>query len=284
MTTAGQRDHDCGLPDQRWAWLLSVSLLASSALPVLTGCAGAGGAAAFNTPAELPTAQDDTPERKRARVRLQLAASYFKAGKNSVALDEIKQVMQVDPSFSDAYDLAGLIYQALEQPDLAEQHFQRAIALNPRDGSPLHNLGWLQCRQQQYVQADQSFTQALAVPGYTDRVKTLMTQGICQARAGNTERAVATLKRSYELDADNPVTAYNLALLLFNGGRYDDALSYIRRLNNSDLANAQSLWLGVKAERALGDRAAMRQLGDQLVRRFGNSREALLYERGVFDE
>ena len=252
---------------------------------MLTGCAGAGGTTSLTgAPTELLTAQDDRPERKRARVRLQLAASYFQAGKNTVALDEVKQVMQTDPSFSDAYNLAGLIYQALEQPDLAEQHFRRAIALNPRDGSPLHNLGWLQCQQRHYPQADQSFTRALAVPGYTDRAKTLMTQGICQARAGNTALAVDTLKRSYGLDRSNPVTAYNLALLLFNSSHYDDARLYIRYLNNGDLANAESLWLGVKIERALDNRAAMQQLGGQLRQRFGDSHEALLYQKGAFNE
>jgi type IV pilus assembly protein PilF len=272
-----------GLHDRHWAGLLAALLLACSALPLtLTGCAG--GPASFTGANELLTAQDDTPERKRARVRLQLAASYFQDGKNAVALDEVKRVMQTDSSFADAYNLAGLIYQALEQPDLAEQHFRRAIALNPREGSPLHNLGWLQCQQKQYAQADQSFTQALAVPGYTDRAKTLMTQGICQARAGNTGAAIATLKHSYELDAGNPITAYNLALLLFNGRQYDDARFYIRRLNNSELANAQSLWLGVKVERALGERTAMRQLGEQLQRRFGDSHEAALYQRGAFDD
>ncbi|MDR0478687.1 MAG: type IV pilus biogenesis/stability protein PilW [Burkholderiaceae bacterium] len=269
--------------DRGSGWLLAVLLLAlvCGALPAaLTGCAGAGQAAS----GELSTAQDDTPARKRARVRLELAASYYQAGKYAVALDEIKRVMQTDPSFSDAYDLAGLIYQALDQSQLAEQHYRRAIALNPGDGTPLHNLGWLQCEQKQYAEADQSFTQALAVPGYTDRAKTLMTQGICQVRANNVVQAEITLKQAYDLDPNNPITTYNLADLLFLDGRYSDAQPYIRRLNNSDLANAQSLWLGIKIERALEDRIAARQLGDQLSRRFGDSHEASLYQRGAFNE
>jgi type IV pilus assembly protein PilF len=249
----------------------------------LTGCA-AGGQGFSGTPAELPTARDDSPDRKRARIRLELATSYYQAGKNTVALDEVKQAMQTDSSFSDAYNLAGLIYQALEQPELAEQHFRRAIELNPGDGSPLHNLGWLQCQQKQYEQADKSFIRALAVPGYPGRAKTLMAQGFCQIRAGNTAQAVDTLKQSYALDRDNPITSYNLALLLFKGRQYDDALPYIRHLNNSNLANAQSLWLGIKVEHALGNRAAVQQLGEQLQQRFGDSPEAVLYERNAFDE
>ncbi len=59
---------------------------------------------------------------------------------------------------------------------------------------------------------------------------------------------------------------------------------YVRRLNNSELANAESLWLGIKVERRLHDDLAMRQLAEQLTKRFGHSREAAAYERGAFDE
>jgi type IV pilus assembly protein PilF len=284
MTTIRNRAGHRRQPGWRLALLLP-GLLACGALPVaLTGCAGGSRASIAGAPAELATARDDTPERKRARVRLQLAASYYGAGNYTVALDEIKQVIRTDPGFPDAYNLAGLIYQALEQPELAEPHFRHAVALNPRDGSSLQNLGWLQCQQKQYAPANQSFTQALAAPGYPDRAKTLLTQGICQARAGNTAQAVETLKRAWELDRSHPVTAYNLAQLLFNERRYDDARLYIRSLNNGHLANAQSLWLGVKVERALNNRAAMQQLGEQLQRRFGDSHEALSYQRSAFDE
>lgn len=273
-------------PRLTWTWPGLLLTLACGALPMaLTGCAGGGDPAATGlSHGELPTAQDDTPARKRARVRLQLAASYYQAGKNTVALDEVKRVMQTDPNFSDAYNLAGMIYQALDQPDLAAQHYRRAIALNPRDGTPLQNMGWLQCQQKQYGQASHSFTQALAVPGYPDRAKTLMTQGICQARAGHVVQAVDALKRSYDLDPNNPITAYNLAYLLYDNGRVADAQPYIRRLNNGDLANAQSLWLGIKVEQVLGNRVAAQQLGDQLKRRFDDSHEASLYRRGAFNE
>jgi hypothetical protein len=96
--------------------------------------------------------------------------------------------------------------------------------------------------------------------------------------------AEKSLARAYELDAGNPVTGYNLASLLFQRGDFERAQFYIRRLNNSDLANAESLWLGVKVERRMNDRVAMDQLADQLKKRFPQSREAAAYTRGAFDE
>ena len=148
----------------------------------------------------------------------------------------------------------------------------------------MHNLGWLQCQADHYAEAQALFERAVAVPAYLGRAKTLMVQGICQARAGQARQAEATLMRSYELDAGNPVTAYNLALLLYQRGDNERARFYIRRLNNSELANAQSLWLGIKVEHRLNDRKAMEQLASQLRRRFPASSELIAYERGRFDD
>ena len=67
-------------------------------------------------------------------------------------------------------------------------------------------------------------------------------------------------------------------------GDWTLAQFYIRRINNSDLANAQTLWLGIKTERKLNNREAVLQLADQLRKRFAQSTEAAAYEKGSFNE
>ncbi|MBP7451290.1 MAG: type IV pilus biogenesis/stability protein PilW [Ottowia sp.] len=249
----------------------------------VAGCAtGPGGFG--STATELHTAIDDSPERARARTRLTLATSYYENNQSAIALDELKKVLQVDPSFGDAYNLGGLIYMKLNEPAMAESHFARAVSLNPRDANAMHNLGWLQCQQGRYAEASQSFQRAIATPSYQGRARTLMAQGICQSRAGDNAGAEVTLMHSYELDAGNPVTAYNLSALLYKRGDYPRAQFYIRRLNNGEMANAESLWLGIKVERKLNNRPAMEQLASQMRRRFSQSREFLAYERGAFDD
>jgi type IV pilus assembly protein PilF len=233
---------------------------------------------------DILTESDEPEGRKRARIRMELAVGYFEQGQTNVALDELKQVIANDPSFPEAYNLRGLIYMRLNDMRQAEDSFRRAVALNPRDANTLHNLGWLQCQQGRYPEADRTFEQALANPLYTGRAKTLMGQGVCHARAGRPADAERSLARAYELDAGNPVTGYNLANLLYQRGEVGRAQFYIRRLNNSDLANAETLWLGIKVERRLNDRIAMGQLGDQLKKRYPQSREVAAYERGAFDE
>lgn len=266
---------------------VSVLLLAGCGLAMgalLGGCAAPSTAPGASSATEWQTASDETDARRRARTRLALASGYYENRQYTVALDEFKKTLRDDPTFADAYNLGGMIYLALGDQGLAEAHFQRALALDANDATAMHNLGWLKCQQGQYSEAQALFQRAIAVPQYTDRAKTIMTQGICEARAGQDAQAEATLMRAYELDAGNPVTGYNLALLLYRRGDYPRAQFYVRRLNISDLANAESLWLGIRIERRLNHREAMEQLASQLRRRFPHSRELLAYERGQFDD
>jgi type IV pilus assembly protein PilF len=234
--------------------------------------------------AAIVTESDETNGRKRAKLRVELAIGYFQQGQTTVALDEIKQAIAADPTFADAYNLRGLIYMRLDDAAGAEDSFRRAIALDPRDPNVLHNYGWLLCQQNRYADAQQQFTAALSVPTYAERPKTLMTQGLCQLRAGQKAEAERSLSQAYELDAGNPVVAYNLASLLAQRGEWSRAQFYIRRVNNSPSASAETLWLGIKIERQLNNREASTQLGGQLQRRFPDSREASAYERGNFND
>jgi type IV pilus assembly protein PilF len=253
---------------------------------LLAGCAtqpGTGPGAASGR-GEIMTESDEPDVRKRARIRLELAANYFQQGQTNVALDELKQALVTDPTYADAYNLRGLVYMRMNDNALAEDSFRRAMTLNPRDGDVLHNYGWLLCQQNRHSESLAMFGRAMATPLYGGQAKTLMTQGLCQVRAGQTAEAERSLSQSYELDAGHPVTGYNLANLLFQRGDLTRAQFYIRRLNNSNLANAETLWLGIKVERGLGSREAMLQLADQLKKRFGQSREAAAYERGAFND
>ena len=251
----------------------------------LAGCAGSQNASSVaNGKSDVVTDSDEPDSRRRARLRLELATGYFEQGQTNVALDELKQALNADPSFADAYNLRGLVYMRLNNIALAEDSFRRALVLNPRDAGLAHNYGWLLCQQARYRESFVLFAQAIANPTYAGQGKSLMAQGICQARAGQKPEAEQSLTRAYQIDASNPVIGYNLANLLYERGELVRAQFYIRRLNNSELANAETLWLGVKIEQRLNNREAMLQLGDQLKKRYGQSSQADFYEKGAFNE
>ncbi|MGB4117492.1 MAG: type IV pilus biogenesis/stability protein PilW [Polaromonas sp.] len=251
----------------------------------LSGCAnnqGTPGPAAAKS--DLVTESDEPENRRRARLRLELASGYFEQGQTNVALDELKQALIADPTYVDAYNLRGLVYMRLNDLPLAEDSFRRGLAINPKDADVAHNYGWFLCQQARYPESFRLFSQAIANPTYPGQAKSLMTQGICQVRAGQRAEAEQSLSKSYELDAGNPLTGYNLSLLLFERNELVRSQFYIRRLNNSELANAETLWLGIKIEQKLNNQQAVQQLANQLKRRYGQSREAAAYDRGAFNE
>jgi type IV pilus assembly protein PilF len=264
------------------AGLLAAATAGAVAVTLLAGCAAPQ--QQEQTSLDVVTPSDEPESRRRARIRMELASGYFSEGKPEIALDELKQVVAIDPTLPDAYNLRGLIFMRLGDNRQAEENFRRALALNPRDANVYHNYGWLQCQSNRYSEAQRSFDTALQNPLYAGRSKTLMAQGLCQARAGQREDAERSLARAYELDAGNPITGYNLARLLYQRGEFERAQFYIRRLNNTELANAESLWLGIKVEQRMKDGAAMSQLSEQLRKRFPQSRERASLERRAFDE
>lgn len=233
---------------------------------------------------DLRTASDQTDADRRARVRLELASAYFGRGQDTTALDEVKLALQARPDLPEAFNLRGLIYARMGEHALAEESFRRALQLNPRDADTMHNYGWYLCQQRRFADADEQYRAALAVPTYRDLTRTLLAQGVCQARNNQWEQAERSLQRSYELDPSNPATAVNLAEVLLRRGEPERARFYIRRVNaNDQLVSAQTLWLAARIEHRLGETAQVRAMGTQLLNRFPQSPEAVRYEKGQFE-
>jgi len=247
---------------------------------LLVACAATPGASR-----DVTTESDQTDIARRAQLRLELASGYFSRGQATTALDEVKQALALDPNLAQAYNLRGLIYAGMGEERLADESFRHALQLNGRDADTLHNYGWFLCQQRRYPEAAPLFAQALATPQYREAQRTLLAQGVCQARAGQNSDAERTLMRAYELDATNPVVAINLSEVLLRRGEYERARFYVRRVNgNADYVSAQTLWLAARIERRLGNAQGMREFGTQLRNRFPQSPEALAYENGRFDE
>ena len=278
-----------------------VCLAIAAVLAQVSGCAGVPGQqAAMQTEGDAPapfrprvsaasndiaTASDESETRKRARIRLELATTYYAQGQFTTALDELKQAVNIDPTLPAAHELRALIYDAMGETSRAEAAFKEALALDPRNGSVLHNYAWFLCRARQFAAADALFERAAALPQTVATSKTLLARGVCQVNAGLYPEAEKTLVRSYEMDPANPATAFNLASVLYRRGELDRARFYIRRVNNIPAqVTAESLWLAVRIEHRLGNLSGRDELASQLRGRFPAARETTALELGRFDE
>lgn len=250
----------------------------------LFGCASQMPVAS-NGSQDIVTSSDEGELRRRARIRLELAATYYRQGQYTTALDELKQAISIDPRLPAAHEMRALIYDGMGDAARADESFRQALLVDPNNLSVLHNHGWSLCRRAQYNAADALFAQAAALPQVGLGAKTLLARGVCQQRAGDLKAAEKTLLQAYELDASSPATAFNLASVLLKEGELDRARFYIRRVNSlPPQVTAESLWLEARIEHRLGNFGRRDDLAEQLRRRFMGTREATAMELGRYDE
>ena len=262
------------------AWRSRAAVVLASLL-LLTACMTNR---APGTQNELPTASDQTDNQKRARLRLQLAINYYEQRQYQVALDELKQALQADPNYSDAFNVRGLVYMSMGELQLADENFQQALRLAPNNPDLSNNYGWFLCQNGREKQAIAYFEAALKNRAYLSPVKALNNAGACSLKMRDAAAAERYFLQAFQEEPGNPLTNTNLAKIYYVQGNYERARFYMSRALKADAMTADVLWLAIKIERKMGDRAAENSLVTQLRRRHPNSAEYAFYQRGAFDE
>lgn len=254
-----------------------VGVLMAAAL--LAGCAaqpvgGSGGAS---------VSEANSQSRERARAFTDLAGAYFSRAQYKIALDELRKAITADSGYGPAYNIYGLIYMDLAEDKLAEDNFRRAIELDSSDSDARNNYGWFLCTRGRYDEGLAQFSAAIRNPLYTQPELAMTNAGLCAERKGDIALAEANLGKALKLQPDNPNTVLKLAGLNFRQGRLQEAQRQLGRHDELAPPTAESLWLGVRLERKLGDRAQEAAYAQQLRKRFPESNEAQRLMSGQFE-
>lgn len=230
-----------------------------------------------------PTVGDEAPERLRARLRTQLAASYFEIGNMSVALEEIKEALRADPNYGPAYNVAGLIYAQLKEDRMAEQSFQRAISINPGDHDALNNYGQYLCQRGQERESIKYFLAAVKNPLYPFPDRSYVNAGVCSRRAGNPAGADEYFRAALKVRPNQPQALYHLADMAYGRGDLNAAKANLSLLAQAGVDTPEVLWLGLRVVRKLGDRTAEASYASQLRNKFPKSAETRMLNAGQYE-
>jgi type IV pilus assembly protein PilF len=256
---------------KKWIGILAAALLAGCAVQPTDGGSG------------VANTQVDSESRQRARAFTDLAGAYFARAQYKVALDELRKAIIADNRFGPAYNIYGLIYMELAEDKLAEENFRRAIELDRNDSEARTNFGWFLCTVGRYDEGLEQFSTALRNPLYAHPEQAMAHAGLCAERKGDLALAEANLLKSLKLQPDNPNTVLKLAALHFRQDRLMEAQRLLGRHAELAPPTAESLWLGVRLERKLGDRAQEAAYGLQLRKRFPDSNEARRLLTGQYE-
>jgi type IV pilus assembly protein PilF len=248
---------------------------------LLAGCAA--------RPPEGPSADTGTivgevgDPRNRARVHTELAGLYYERGSMAVALEELRRAVAADSRYPPAYNLFGRVYMDLKENSLAQDNFERALQLAPNDPDINQNYGWFLCQTDRESDSIRYFLQAIRNPLYATPWISYSAAGVCSLRKDNVKDADEFFQRALRLNADEPTALLKLAGIRYEQGRMDEARKLITQYNKLMTPTAESLWLGLRIERRLGERVTQASYADQLRRRFPGSPETRALERGQYD-
>jgi type IV pilus assembly protein PilF len=221
--------------------------------------------------------------RNRARIHTELASAYFERGNIGVALEELRIAIGADPNYAPAYSVLGLVHMDLRENDVAQRHFARALALSANDPDINNNYGWFLCRTGREEQSIAYFLAALKNPLYNTPARSYVNAGLCSMEKTDGRDAIEYFERALRSEPDNLLALLNLASLEYKRGQLEVARQLVRRFNRLIEPSAESLWLALRIERKLGDKAAENSIAVQLRRRFADSPEYQDLLKGRFE-
>lgn len=222
---------------------------------------------------------NETAVTARARAHTDLGAAYLQQGKYEIALSEFAEATQIDPNYALAYNGLGLVYAALSEDTKADTNFKKSVELQPNSSESHNNYGSFLCSRKRYDESIGHFLAAVKNPLYGTPNLAYANAGICSARKNDLKNAEVYLNKALQIEPLTHSAATQLAEIQFNRG---DASSAQKTLQNALIANPnpETLWLGIKIARALGDKDNVSSYALQLRQQYPNSEQTRLLLSG----
>lgn len=246
-------------------------------LPVLAGVLAL--VACTTTTVQAPGSKADLAE--AARLNTQLGIDYMRKGQFELALDKLKRALDQDPDLAMAHSSIALVYQRKGEGELAEEHYREALDLNADDAGTLNNFAIFLCGKGEIGDAEKMFLKAARNKDNRVPADAWANAGICVQR--DPKRASRAEGYFREALAANPRHANALAQMAeisYQAKDYLRARAFLQRYEAVARPSAQTLALGAKTERQLGDLPTARSYERRLRNEFPESAETTELFRG----
>ena len=239
-------------------------LAAMAAILVGSGCVST-----TTGPPEKKADQGDAAE-----LNYQLGARYYRKGDYDLARDRLQLALKQDPRNAFAWSTLGLTYEALGNVRLAEDAYENAVRVAPRDFKIQENYAVFLCRQGRFDDARRYFDRAIKAPTNDYSEQTYTNAGVCMLQKPDHVAAEAYLRAALERRPNYGEALLQMSVLFFETGDNLRARAFLQRYLGGNMPTAPVLYHGILIEEKLGDDTARRQYTLQLLRDFPDSAEA----------
>ena len=229
-----------------------------------------------------PPAAPGQSNSQLATVNTQLGLAYLRNGQVDLAWERLNTALHADPDYATAHNGMALVYNRLNEPVKAEEHFKRAIALNPSDSAAQTNYGAFLCEHGRIDEGETYFMMAVNNPLYTKHAMAYSNAGLCKLRVDETEDAQIYFRAALRADPRFPIALEKMAQISFDEQAFMAARGYMRRYEEVSAHTPRSLWLGIQIEDMLGDKDAVSSFAMLLKANYPDAPETeLLLKSGM---
>ncbi|MEM9173268.1 MAG: type IV pilus biogenesis/stability protein PilW [Pseudomonadota bacterium] len=215
-----------------------------------------------------------------AAYNYQLGVEYLKQGKLQQARDRLESSVSQNPDNAAAHFTLAILYERINETNLAERSYRNAIRVAPDDGAVQNSYAIHLCGRGRYSDARKYFERAANNPLYGTPAAALTNAGVCMLEGDDDAAAERYFRQALAIRANYSEALLQLAALKYSTGNALSARAFLQRLFDANDPTAETLLLAWRVEKQLGDDIAAQDFAATLLEQFPQSPEAARLNRG----
>lgn len=216
---------------------------------------------------------------KASDLNAELGLAYLQKGRYDQSLVKLRKSISLNPDNATAYLYMAELYRQLDENEMAEKYFNKAINKDPENSSINNNYGAFLCANKDFEKAFKYFDIALENPVYRDRAKVFENIGLCSQEKGNIKVARDNYIEAIRLNPNLGTSLLAVAQLDFDNQNIKSAAKYYKYYSRVARQTSESLWLGILIARKQSDTKAVGSLSWSLERKYPKSKETKWLKR-----
>jgi len=227
---------------------------------------------------DTPVIEQNSSNKELAMGRVTLGLGYLNMGNTTQAKFNLEKAKKFDPNLIEVHTAFAHYFETVDEPELAEQSFEKALSIKANDANTLNNYGVFLCRQESYLKAEKQFLKAIAIPSYLLVSESYENLASCQLKAGNFDKAERYLSKAITHSPNSGSALFQMIQLEYAMGNYKKARRYTQKFEKvTRKFNPSSLAMALKVYQQLGNQKTARNYGSMLVSMYPESWEAKQY-------